>query len=116
MPGAVDERVAEKWGINRKTIQRWRAAAETDPELREAMARAWDRVDPYKEIGRALLVLVKKATELALMSRSPKDLRAIRDLISVLGEIQVTKDTFIPPTRSPDAPPDRQDPVAKANR
>lgn len=94
MPGARDDAVAAKWGISSKTIQRMRS--DRDPAWLAAVARAWEKVDPYEEIARALVVLVNKATELALMARSPRDLRAVRDLIGCLGELQVSRDAFAP--------------------
>lgn len=111
MPGSVDEAVCEKWEINRSTLQRWRKAIETDPALRAAVGEALARVDPYKEIQRAIVVLVRKATELAVASRSTRDLREIRALIGTLGEIAVSRDAFAPEPKD-DAQADRQDPSA----
>lgn len=96
LPGASDEKVAEKWGISSKTIQRMRRDVHTDPAFAEALRRAWAKADPYEEIQRSILVLVRKATELASMARSPKDLRGVRDLIACLGEILVSRDALVP--------------------
>lgn len=115
LPGSVDEDVARKWGVSTKTIQRLRAQVRTDQALADAVRRAWEASDPYDDIRRAIQVLTRKAVELALMVRTPKDLRAVRDLISTLGEILVTRDTLGPKQPTEAGAPDRKDPIAPAD-
>jgi len=115
MPGSVDELVAKKWGVSTKTIQRLRAQVRVDQGLSEAVGRAWDRSDPYDDIRRAIQVLTRKAVELALKVRSPKDLRVVRDMIATLGEILVTRDTLGPKQPTEAGAPDRKDPIPPAD-
>lgn len=115
MPGSSDELVAKKWGVSPKTIQRLRAQARSDAELGRAIERAWARSDPYDDIRRAIQVLTAKAVELALKVRSPKDIRAVRDLIATLGEILVTRDTLGPKQPTEAGAADRKDPIAPAD-
>lgn len=83
-----DDKVAKRWNVSVRTIQRYRARMGTDRELAARVAqkvdeaeRRWDRIR-----NRGLTVLVQRMIEL---SATETDLDKVTNAVKELGELDI---------------------------
>lgn len=95
----TDERVASRWGLSVRTIERYRQRLRTDPvlagivgEKRRKLTAAW--VDNATKF---LVVALRELEERCKTAKSKEDaevLRAIADSLKIVGELKLENEVL----------------------